>query len=285
MNGRSTEFHNKLVLITGGSKGIGLALAKLFVGKGARVWLLARRKQYLDKARRNLDQSSYFPDQQHGYVTCDVSNEFEVESAIEKVIQEAGIPDILVNCAGVVQPGEFLDLDGDTFHWMMDVNFFGLVNMIRKVLPGMINRNSGHIVNVSSMAAVVGIYGYTAYGPSKSAVVCFSEALRMELKPKGILVTIALPTDTDTDQLRYEENYRPSETRAIAALGSVHTPESVAEEIIKGISRKRLLILPGFDAKLFYWADKILGNSLFAIFDFLVRWKQSRKSDDRVKSG
>jgi 3-dehydrosphinganine reductase len=285
MIGRSTDFHNKLVLITGGSNGIGLALANLFVDKGAHGWLLARREHNLEKALRNLNQSSNLPDQRHGYVTCDVSDNFEVESAIEEVIQTEGIPDILINCAGVVHPGEFLDLDMDKFHWMMDINFFGLVNTTRKILPGMINRGSGHIVNISSMAAVLGIYGYSAYGPSKSAVVSFSEALRMELKPKGILVTIALPTDTDTDQLRYEDNYRPPETKAIAALGSVHTPEGVAEEIIKGISRKKFLILPGFDAKLLYWAEKILGNSLFPIFDLLIRWTQSRKPDVRVKSG
>lgn len=283
MKGRTTEFQNKLVLITGGSNGIGLALAKLFAGKGANVWLLARREQYLDTALKSLDKVNHLHDQQHGYVSCDVSNDSEVETAIEKVIQNAGVPDILINCAGVVHPGEFLDLNMDQFHWMMDINFFGLVNTIRTILPGMINRGSGHIVNVSSMAAALGIYGYSAYAPSKSAVVSFSESLRMELKSKGILITIALPTDTDTDQLRYEEDYRPPETKAIAALGTVHTPEDVAKKIFKGISRKKFLILPGFDAKLLYWAVKILGNSLFPIFDLWIRWTV-KKPDDSVKS-
>lgn len=285
MLARSTEFRNKLILITGGSNGIGLALAKLFVGKGAHIWLIARREQLLKKALQDLNQLNNLPDQRHGYVSCDVSNNSEVDSTIEEIIQKVGIPDILINCAGVVQPGEFLDLDMDKFHWMMDVNYFGLVNTTRKVLPGMIDRGSGHIVNLSSMAAVLGIYGYAAYGPSKSAVLNFSEALRMELKSKGILVSIALPTDTDTDQLRYEDNYRPPETKAIAALGSVHSPEGVAEEIIKGISKKKFLILPGFDAKLLFWAKKLLGNSVFTIFDWLIWWTHTRNSDDRVKSG
>lgn len=277
MNGRYEIFRNKIVVITGGSNGIGRSLANKFAIHGASVWLLARREGLLMQSLEGIKQASKTTSQQHGYVVCDVADITQVESAINQVIDGAGLPDILVNCAGVVHPGRFLDLDLEKFHWMMDINYFGPVHCMQALLPKMIERGSGHIVNISSMAAVIGIYGYTAYAPSKSAVLSISEALHTELKPKGINITVVLPADTDTDQLHYEENYRPIETKAITSFGTVHSPESVADEIIKGVSRNKFLILPGFDAKLLYWGQKILGNGLFLVFDLLIWWARSKK--------
>jgi 3-dehydrosphinganine reductase len=276
MKRNNKMYQDQLVLITGGSVGIGAALAQLFAQNGAHVWLLARREQYLQESLTNIISSSRNPEQRHGYVTCDVSNETEVDSAIDQVIREAGIPDILINCAGVVHPGEFLHLDHDKFHWMMDINFFGIVNVTRKILPGMIARGTGHIVNVSSMAGKYGFFGYTAYAASKSAAISFTEALRLELKPKGIKVTIVLPSDTDTEQLRNELKYRPPEVSAFNKLIIVHSPESVAKEIIAGISRNKFLILPGMDAKSFYWIVKIMGNNMLPILDWWIRRTQSK---------
>lgn len=270
MVSKTDKFQDKLVLITGGSNGIGASLATLFAKSGANVWLLARREKFLEISLSNVINSSKRADQKHGYVICDVSNEAEVGRAIDQVIQAAGIPDVVINCAGVVHPGEFLALDRDKFNWMMDINYFGTVHIIRKVLPKMIERRTGHIVNVSSMAALFGLFGYTAYAPSKSAVLSFTEALRFELKSKGIAVSVVLPTDTDTDQLRYEENYRPPELRAFARLGTIRSAEDVANEIMSGIARRKFLILPGIDAKFFYWVLKILGNGVFPIIDWLI---------------
>jgi 3-dehydrosphinganine reductase len=275
-NQRSGTFKDEIVLITGGSMGIGAALANIFAKEGAHVWLLARREEYLEKSLRNVINSSIRPDQNHGYVSCDVSDEAGVDLAIDHVIRETGVPNIVINCAGVVHPGEFLDIDDNKFNWMMDINFFGTVHLIRKVLPKMIARGSGYIVNISSMAAVFGLYGYTAYAASKSAVLSFTEALRLEVKPKGIDISVVLPTDTATPQLEYELKYRSPELITLTKLGIVHSPESVAEEIMKGIARKKFLILPGIDAKFFYWAVKILGNGLFPIFDWMIRRTQSK---------
>jgi 3-dehydrosphinganine reductase len=275
-NKNTGRFHDEVVLITGGSNGIGAALANLFSQEGAHVWLLARREQYLETSLTNIKRSSSRPDQRHGYVVCDVSNESEVDRALDEVTRVVGTPDILINCAGVVHPGDFLDLDLEKFNWMMDINYFGTVHCIRKVLPGMISRGAGHIVNIASMAAVLVIYGHTAYAASKSAVFSLSEGLRVELKRKGVTVTVVLPTDTDTDQLDYENIHRPPETRALAELGIIHSPESVAREIMNGIARKKFLILPGFDAKLLYWAIRIFGNIKFRIIDWLI-WRAQSK--------
>ena len=121
--------------------------------------------------------------------------------------------DVLINSAGVVHPGEFTNLDLEKFHWMMNTNFFGTVNTIKLFLPLM--QSGAHIVNISSMAGILGVYGYTAYGASKFAVRGFSDALRSELKMQGIHLSIVFPPDTDTPQLSYENQFKPEITKEI----------------------------------------------------------------------
>jgi len=127
---------------------------------------------------------------------------------VEHVSAQAGVPDLLVTqphhpsrvCARP-QPGDFPRDD--------DVNYFGIVYITKAALPGMLQRGSGHIINIASMAAVIGAFGYSAYGASKFAVRGFSDVLRSELKPLGIRVSIVFQSDTDTPQLAYEEPFRP----------------------------------------------------------------------------
>ncbi len=120
---------------------------------------------------------------------------------------------------------------------MMAVNYFGTLHVVKTVLPGMLARGSGHIVTISSLAGVVGVFGYTAYGASKYAVRGFSDALRAELKPQGIGVSIVYPPDTDTPQLAYEKLYKPPETKAITEVGGMIPAEKVAQAIVHGVAR------------------------------------------------
>ena len=106
--------------------------------------------------------------------------------AVIQVSEKSGPPDLLVNSAGVAHPGYFQELDLNIFHWMMEVNYFGTVYMTKEVIPSMLKRGSGYIVNISSMAGFVGTFGYTAYGGSKFAVRGFSDVLRAEMKIHGI---------------------------------------------------------------------------------------------------
>ncbi len=247
---------------------------------GANVWLLARRKELLILAKEELEHFRIDAEQHIQFVSADVTNEQEILAVVEEVASQAGSIDLLINSAGVVHPGKFQNLELAKFQWMMDVNYFGQVHTIKAVLPSMIARGSGHIVNISSLAAALGIYGYTAYAPSKFAVRGFSEALRAELKPLGIIVSLVLPPDTATPQLAYEKQYRPVETQAIAAFGKVHTAEQVAQAIIQGIARKKFLIIPGIDSKLIYIAIQLLGTAIFPILDWLIKRAQTRKTSE-----
>jgi 3-dehydrosphinganine reductase len=135
---------------------------------------------------------------------------------------------------------------------MMEVNYFGTVYMTKEVLPAMLKRGSGYIINISSVAGFLGTFGYTAYGASKFAVRGFSDALRAEMRIHGIGVSIIFPQDTQTAQLEYESQYKPPETKALAGNTKIMSPEDVAHEAIRGIERGRYIILPGLESKLIY---------------------------------
>jgi len=265
------EYKGKLVLITGGSSGIGLALAKQFSNLGADVWVIARNRKTLGSALVLIESEKTHNDQKFGFIGIDVSKHDYVNYFIEKFIKTHGVPDVLINSAGVAHPGNFLDLDIDIFHWMMDINYFGTVNVIKAIIPGMLSRGSGHIVNISSIAGFLGVYGYSAYGASKYAVRGFTDVLRSELKPHRIDVSIVFPPDTDTPQLQYENQYKPAVTKALAGTSNPLSPDVVAKDIIKGISKKRYLILPGFESKIIYILNNNLGKLIYKVIDILIK--------------
>ena len=271
-------WHGKKALITGGSSGIGLAVARSLAERGAHVWLLARGEEGLKSA---LESLKYHEVQHCGTISADVTDWVQVSSAVAQVESEIGVPDLVVNAAGVAPPGYFQDLSVEIFHWMMDVNYYGTVYVCKAVVPGMVARGSGHIVNISSGAVFIGRYGYTAYGATKYAVQGFTNFLRSEMKPLGIDVSIVFPPDTDTPQLTYEKELQPPENKALAGIASLisptwegmstlMSPEEVAELTIPQVERGRYMIMPGFEIKLLYWLSRIFGSSVYPVLDWMI---------------
>jgi 3-dehydrosphinganine reductase len=117
----------------------------------------------------------------------------------------------------------------------------------------MMERQSGHIVNFSSIAGFVGTFGYTAYGASKFAVRGLSDALRVEMKPYGISISVVFPPNTDTPQLHYENRFKPEEAHRIEGVVKLLTADQVAKVVVRGIARRRAYILPGWDTKVIWW--------------------------------
>jgi 3-dehydrosphinganine reductase len=273
------DFKAKIVLITGGSSGIGLAVACLLAQKGAHVWLLARPGEKLTDALKKVKSAAQDPVQSCGVVEADVTNEKQVSQAIARVIRLIGLPDLVINSAGVAHPGYVQETVMKIFHWMMDVNFFGTVNVIKELLPGMIERGSGYIVNISSMAGFLGVFGYTAYGASKYAVRGFSDSLRAEMKPHGIGVTVVFPPDTDTPQLAYERKFKPAETKELTGSSGMMSPERVAKSILSGIEKGKYLILPGIENKIIYRLSGILSNAVYPVMDWLIAQAQSKNNN------
>lgn len=261
-------FENKVALVTGGSSGIGLATSRRLASRGAHVWLVARDQGKLEAALAQVRAAG--ASGSHGVVAADVSDPEQAAVAVAQVCEAVGVPDLVFNCAGAAHPGYFQELDLHIFHWMMDVNYFGAVNITKAVVPAMIVRGSGHIVNFSSIAGFLGVFGYTAYGPAKAAVSGFSDVLRAEMKPLGIRVSVVFPPDCDTPCFAYEKQFNPAETQAISDMGKCMSPEAVAAEIVRGVARGRYIILPGFEGKLLYRLTGLIGGGVYPIMDWII---------------
>lgn len=271
------SFQGRLALITGGSSGLGLALANSLAEQGANVWLIARRKDVLESAYKGLPAAE---SQQHGRISADVSSWDQVQSALAKVIKEAGVPDLLINCAGAAHPGYVQEIPVEVFHQMMDLDYFGTINMVKAILPGMLERGSGHIVNISSGGGFLAPFGYAAYSPAKYAVRGFSDILRLELKPLGIRVSVAFPPDMDTPGMVTENKTKPFETLE-AFSSKLVSPEPVAKSILNSIKRGQYIILPALDIKLYYYLLFLLGNGVYPVMDGLLADARRKKNKNK----
>jgi 3-dehydrosphinganine reductase len=255
-------FQKKTVLVTGGSSGIGLATARLLRSHGAHLVLVARDAQKLARTKDDLARIPA-PDAGLDTVSVDIGDEAAVKQAL--ATPPGGRPiDVLINNAGVTMPGHFLELPQAKFEELMRTNYFGPVHVTRTVLPAMLERGKGDVAFVCSLAGLMGIFGYTAYSASKFALRGFAEALRYEMKPKGIRVTICYPPDTDTPQLAFEDPYKPAETRAIAGNAKALSADVVAATLLEGIAAGRFHIVPGASARFV--------DSMGRHFPGMVRW-------------
>jgi 3-dehydrosphinganine reductase len=270
------NFTQKLALVTGGSSGIGLALSKRLAQLGANVWIAARRPDQLKIALDEIEKCRIDPSQRFGAIQLDISDENQVNQNLSQFLTEVGTPDLLVNNAGLSRPGEILSQETEVFRWLMNVNFFGTVYVTKCIVPAMVSRGSGHLVNVSSGAACIPIYGYAAYGATKYAMRGFSDVLRSELKASNIQVSVVMPADVDTPQHEEEMVYLPEMTKKIVGDNEVLLkPEAVAEEIIRGIRKNTYVILPGFFMKVYYFAYN-LGTLGYWVMDLMLADAQKK---------
>jgi 3-dehydrosphinganine reductase len=274
MTQKNDSFAGRLVLITGGSSGIGLALARLLAGEGARIWILARHKNALEAAVKSLPTSN---GQTHGMTSADVTDWDQVQAAVQQVRHEAGIPDVLINAAGAAHPAYLQHTTLKIFRDMMDLNYFGTLHMVKALVPEMIERGRGYIVNFSSGAGFLALFGYAAYVPSKYAVRGLSDSLRLELKPLGVRVSVVFPPDTDTPGLKQENKTKPFETLE-AFSSQVLSAEQVARAILRAMKRGQYTILPGMEVSFVYRLTFWLGNAIYPLMDFLLAGARRKKA-------
>lgn len=178
---------DKIVLLTGGSKGIGYATAKSFAEKGCKIYELSRR---------DISNPGVI------HIAGDVTDKASVESAVKSILDSEGRIDILVSNAGTVLSGSIEFTEVDDIKKLFDLNFFGMVNAVRAVLPHMRKAGSGRIVCLSSMAGPFPIPFQAYYSATKVAISAFVFALGLEVKHCGISVCAVLPGDTKTEPVR-----------------------------------------------------------------------------------
>jgi uncharacterized protein len=253
------NFKNKIVLITGASSGIGKQTALEFAKKGANLILVARRKDKLELVAKELEKF-------HTIILvcqCDVSNKDQVKEMSKTVLEKFGTVDILVNNAGFAIFGSVSDLSIDEIESQMETNYFGMIYCIKNFLPTMLNKKSGHIVNVASVAASFGLPGIASYCASKFAMLGFSEGLKHELKNTGIGITVVSPIMVRTnffDHSSFEKipKYSPtslsSKTVANAILKASNSPR--LEIIVPSVVRSAVWMKNTFP----YFINPILGK-------------------------
>src|SRR5690606_3520719 len=192
-------FRGTRALVTGGSSGIGRAIALALARAGAHVAIVARRPGPLEEARAALRAAAPDAAQRFAAIAADVADPEQAARAVAEAVAALGGLDLLVNNAGAARALRFVDTPLAEFRRLLDLNFLAAVTTTRAALPHL--GAGARIANVSSLAGALAIYGYAAYAPSKFALTAFSEVLRQELRPRGITVAVLLPPDTDTPQL------------------------------------------------------------------------------------
>jgi len=279
--GRGMAMEVQLALLTGGSSGIGLAVATELVKNGASVILVARREELLSKAKAELERITTRNSLRARIhiLSLDVSDADEVDRIIPPLIDEIGTPDLCYIGAGIAHPDHFEKISQEIFQRTMDVNVGGAWNVLSAVVPRMKNKKGGAtIIIVSSLAGLVGTYGYSAYAASKFALVGLSQCLRNELKPEGIDVKVLCPQDTDTPQLAAENETKPDETRRISRNAAVMSPQTVAKALLKALGKKKFLIIPGTTGRMGWFVYRLFPRLVYGMFDREVSYIRKRKA-------
>lgn len=249
---RELFYARKHVLVTGGSSGIGKELARILLAAGAKVSLVARSEERLKAAAAEL--ASSVKDQgvtgRINIAIADCSDPVKVESVVHEVENVLGPIQVLVNSAGKAVGGYFESMQANELKSQIESNFLTQLYPTHAVFKRMSRRRSGHIVFVSSLAGLTGVFGQTAYSASKFAIRGLAESLYYEGKPFGIGVAVVFPPDTDTPGLATERTKMPSETIEISETGGMFSAEAVAQSIADGVVRGQYRVTVGLIGKM-----------------------------------
>ncbi|KAK7245826.1 hypothetical protein RIF29_40678 [Crotalaria pallida] len=229
---------NRHVFITGGSSGIGLALAHRAATEGARVSILARSPNKLEEAKNAVKLAT-------GIEAAVFAADVRDYDAVKRAVEEAGPIDVLILNHGVFTALELEKMELSEVKFTMDVNVMGCFNVIKAVLPAMKARKDplpASIAFVSSQAGQVGIYGYVAYSASKFGLRGLAEALQQEVIADNIHVSLIFPPDTDTPGFVEENKRKPEITKIIAASSGAMKADEVAQKAFDGIKSASFFI-------------------------------------------
>jgi 3-oxoacyl-[acyl-carrier protein] reductase len=224
--------NDKVALVTGAGKGIGKAIALALAAEGAHVGLIARSEADLSVLASEIQANGG----KASYAMADISDRAALESAVSLITGNLGPIDILINNAGTGKFGKFLELEPNEWERQIKVNLFGVYYATRAVLPHMIERQSGDIVNISSTAGKNGSAGTSAYSASKFGVFGLSESLMQEVRKQNIRVTALAPSTIVTD-LAYSANLITGDPERV-----MH-PEDFAELVIAHLKLNRRVLV------------------------------------------
>ena len=266
---RSVQVRDKEILVTGASSGIGAAIARELAGRGARVTLVARNSDSLEKVAGAIEASGGVARVE----SADLSDVEQVQTLAKRVLDATGAPDVLVNNAGAGRWRAIDETDPGEAARMMALPYLAAFELTRAFIPAMIARGSGQIVSMTSLSAYTHIPGATGYAVARWAMRAFASQLREDLRGTGVAVTLIAPSEVDSPYFEHNPGSRERIPRAVGLLGGAISPETVAQATADAIERKRNnVIMPRR-------ADLIVTLTPRPILNWLVRhsgWQRPR---------
>jgi len=215
--------NKKVAIVTGGGSGLGFAIAKEFSQNNIKTIIVGRDEQKLKTAKDQLGENCF-------YKTCDLANLSLIPALVEDIIAEFGQIDILVNNAGINMKKDFTEVTDEEFQSVITTNLFTVFSMSREVVKHMLTKNSGCIINMSSMAAQYGLPKVIAYSASKTAIDGMTRAMAVELSPKGIRVNAIAPGfiySAMTDKALDSDPERKAKVFNRTPMGKMGQPEDI----------------------------------------------------------
>jgi short-subunit dehydrogenase len=242
-----TVLANKTVLITGAAAGIGRLMALNFARERCSLILVDINRKLLDETERELITLKA----KVSTHVCDISNRKDVDRMVKIIQRQSNPVDILVNNAGIVNGKPFLELSFDEIKRTMDINFLGMALFTKHFLPGMTERNSGHVVNIASSAGLLGMPKMSDYCASKFADVGLSESIRLEMLKygyTGVKITCVCPYVIETGMFK---GFKPF------IFNKTLDPQYVADTVIDAVKKNRAWVMIPFSVRLIKYAKML----------------------------
>lgn len=277
---RTIDLKDQVALVTGGSRGLGLELARVLVEEGAKVAICARNSSDLKKAYRDLSALAKKVDNPHKIltITCDVSDLKQVQSMIRKTARKLGPIAVLINNAGTVQVGPIEEMQLQEHIESMNTHYWGPLYTMEAVLPGMRKRQTGRIVNIASIGGKVSIPHLIPYSAGKHALVGLSDGYRVELLKDNIYVTTVCPglmrTGSPRNAIfkgRHREEYVWFALGDSSPLSSVNA-YSAAQEIVEACRHGKSSLTISIPAKLLAGLSGLLPGMMSDVLGLVNRW-------------
>ena len=271
--------HGKIVLVTGAASGIGRSFALAAAKKGARLIITDVNKEGLEKTAESIRGAG-------GAVLLardlDVADRGAVLALAADVLEKSGPVDVLANVAGVALFAQVEDMSHSDWERVVNINLWGVIHMIEAFVPAMVKAGQGHVVNVSSLAGLMGLPWHLAYSATKFAVNGLSEVLRLDLKKHGLGVTLVCPGAVDTGLVNTVKVIAP-ESRVKRFKGSFRkialSPDKVAGQMMTAVEKNRFLVLTSVDVHIAWFFKRH-----FPWLHYLAMRVVSRLMDNNLKS-
>ncbi len=253
------------VLVTGASSGIGRELARLFAPRAKRLILVARREERLHALAGELGR----PGLDIAVHPCDLTD----SAAVDRLLAEIGEVDVLVNNAGIGDVGLFENVSWERIDFLLRINITAVAQLIHRLLPGMLRRRSGGILNISSGWGLTFIPGMGLYSGAKHFVTAFTECLRLELHGTGVVVTQVCPGPVATEFVEVAGNPTGHDIPKIFLL----SPERCARAAFRGFERGRAMVIPSFRAWFLIALGRVSPRWLLrAVYFWIGGWLRKR---------